>query len=625
MSGICGVWAFDGGAPDLDPLLAKLERRGPDGTHRWCDGPVALGHTLLATTPEALVEVLPLTEPDSGCTITADARLDNREELIAALDLTSEVRVIGDGELILRAYLKWGEDCPKQLLGDFAFAIWDSREQRLFCARDHMGMRQLIYHHAPGRLFGFATEADAILTHRGVPRLLNRGRVADFLIDLEGLDLVSTFYKDIQRLPPAHLLIVSGEQCVVRSYWTLRPGPPLLLDPTDYATAFLEVFTEAVSCRLRRTGRVGAMLSGGLDSSSVAAIAADLLAKADRGPLPTFSVLGPTRDDCPETQGIRAAAEIVGITPTFVDYSDLGPMNDELGRRLKEIDEPFDGHMNLVRAVYLAAHAQGLKIVLDGVAGDVALTAGNRVASLLREGRPVAAWREVSGEASFWKTPSHRPLQLLAAAWVAFAPMFVRRSKRRMARAIADARVYSSRVVRRDFARQIRLRDRLRKFRTHGSERDLPDVEQRIQFILHPHLTVGRERYDRVAAAFGIEPRDPFTDIRLIEFCLSVPAEQVQAGGWPKMLLRRAMKGKMPDRVIWRRGKESLGWVFSRALFANLGDWRSMLGSSHRRLAEYSAPATVSRLAVDAKPRDDRTSFDLYYLACWLSRFDRNT
>ena len=106
MSGICGVWAFDGGAPDLDPLLAKLERRGPDGTNRWQDGPVALGHTLLATTPEALVEVLPLTEPDSGCTITADARIDNREELIAALDLAGETRVIGDGELILRAYLE---------------------------------------------------------------------------------------------------------------------------------------------------------------------------------------------------------------------------------------------------------------------------------------------------------------------------------------------------------------------------------------------------------------------------------------------------------------------------------------------------------------------------------------
>ena len=170
MSGICGIVSLDGSTPDpaeIQAIAASLERRGPDGTHCWNGGPIALGHTLLATTPEALTEVLPLTDPQTGCTITADVRLDNREELIASLGMASETRTIGDGELILRAYLHWGEACPEQLLGDFAFAIWDPRSNQLFCARDHMGMRPLIYHHAPGTVIRLRERGRGGLGPRG--------------------------------------------------------------------------------------------------------------------------------------------------------------------------------------------------------------------------------------------------------------------------------------------------------------------------------------------------------------------------------------------------------------------------------------------------------------------------
>ena len=123
MSGICGIVALGAVDPtlaEIQALARPLQRRGPDGTHFHLEPKAALGHTLLATTPEALVEVLPLADPASGCTITAEARLDNRDELLAALELGSAARTIGDGELVLRAYLKWGEDCPTRLLGDFA-------------------------------------------------------------------------------------------------------------------------------------------------------------------------------------------------------------------------------------------------------------------------------------------------------------------------------------------------------------------------------------------------------------------------------------------------------------------------------------------------------------------------
>lgn len=124
MSAICAVLRLDDRPAQAEmaaPVLAALAARGPDGSRIAADGPLALGHALNATTPEARVEPMPLRHAASGCLISADVRLDNREELIAALGIDPSGRVIGDGELIIAAYLKWGIDCPTHLLGDFAF------------------------------------------------------------------------------------------------------------------------------------------------------------------------------------------------------------------------------------------------------------------------------------------------------------------------------------------------------------------------------------------------------------------------------------------------------------------------------------------------------------------------
>ena len=163
----------------------------------------------------------------------------------------------GDAGLALAAYLEWGEGCVEHFLGDFAFAVWDPRHRRLFCARDHMGMRQLIYHHSPGRFFAFATEPRAILVLPQVPYRINEARIADYLVEeLEGIDKTSTFFEEVYRLPPAHTLTVTPEGMRQRRYWALEAGPELRLASDDeYAEAFLEVFTEAVRCRLARSAR----------------------------------------------------------------------------------------------------------------------------------------------------------------------------------------------------------------------------------------------------------------------------------------------------------------------------------------------------------------------------------
>jgi asparagine synthase (glutamine-hydrolysing) len=269
MSGICGLFNLDDrpvSEPELAAMTAMLKKRGPDATRLWHNGPIGMGHTLLATTPELLFERQPYEHTETGYVITADVRLDNREELIAALTPGREPGSIGDAELILTAYLNWGEACLDRLLGDFAFALWDPRIKKLFCARDHSGMRQLYYHYTQAKRFVFATDARAILVLPQVPYRINEGRVADFLVgELEWIDYTSTFFEEVFRLPPGHKATISPAGLSVSEYW--RPAPvPDFESWTDreYKEGFLEVFTQAVDARLRvPAGAVGSMLSGG--------------------------------------------------------------------------------------------------------------------------------------------------------------------------------------------------------------------------------------------------------------------------------------------------------------------------------------------------------------------------
>jgi asparagine synthase (glutamine-hydrolysing) len=599
VSGIFGLFNCDR-APvspaELRDMASQLTSRGPNGTEIWHQGAVGLGHTLLATTPEALRERVPLEHSESGCVISGDTRLDNRAELLAQLDLGERASVIGDGEIVLNAYLVWGEACVERLLGDFAFAIWDARHHTLFCARDHMGMRPLYYHHTAGRFFAFASGPRAILVLPQTPYRLNEGRIADFLVgELEGIDKTSTFFEEVFRLPPAHALTVTPEGVRQRRYWRLDPGPELRLSSDDaYAEAFLDVFEEAVRCRLRTVGRPGVMLSGGMDSGTVAAVARDVLATERRGPLLTFSATSPDGDADPETRAIRASATMDGVEPRLVSYGDMDELLPDLVRLTLEEDEPFDGHMTLVRAIYLSARRVGVRTLLDGAGGDVVLSEGRQLARLLRAGRWRTAYREAAGQNRFFKGSCPPRRELLRSARAAFFPDALLRRLRPLHRNLHVGRTIRESTIDVEFARRVAVGERLRTLWAHEIGL-LPDAgAERAHAIEHPYLTVGRERYDRVAAAVGVEPRDPFLDRRVLAFCARLPGEQTLDGGWPKTVLRRATAGRLPDEVRWRRGKEHLGWAFTQALMGR-----------HRELMRGEVEASLESLNgyVDAEAR----------------------
>ena len=293
MTAICGFQARDvgGGADGLDAMLAVLVDYGTDAT-AWTEDGVGFG-VRTAATEETPLEPRVWFARDAGLALAADARLDDRDTLCDALGVPPPERAAArDGDLLLRAYARWGRDCPHHLLGDYAFAVWDARRRVLFCARDHIGVRPFYYAVTPGG-FLFASAVEAVLAAPGVSDALDETVVATFLTDPHTFSRTRTFFEAVRKLSPGHTLTVAGGDVRIEQYWRPEDVPrarPAADDAT--AEAFLDLYARAVRDRLRNaTDPVGMHLSGGLDSSSIAVLAARELRRQNRPAPLAFSWL----------------------------------------------------------------------------------------------------------------------------------------------------------------------------------------------------------------------------------------------------------------------------------------------------------------------------------------------
>ncbi len=612
MSGIAGLWRLSGqplDPTDLRAMLARLAHRGPDGVAEWTAVGVGLGHRMLHTTPESLVERLPLASADGELVLTADARIDNGAELASALGPTAT-----DGELILRAYARWGEDCPRHLTGDFSFAIWDARRRVFFCARDHFGVKPFYYHHAPERLFAFASEIKGLLALQEVPRRLNEQRVADYLLPLLE-DKEATFYQDIRRLPPGNRLTVTIAGTRIEPYWALDPTRELRLgSDAEYAEAFRDVFTEAVRCRLRSVGPLGAMLSGGLDSSSIVCVARNLLPGQNGGPLHTFSAVFDDVPECDERRYITAVTRDDGLEPHYVAGDRLLPVGDLLSLLAEQDEPPYAPNLFLHRGLYQAARAVRVNVVLDGLDGDLAVSHG--IASLLelaRGGRWLRLVLEVDGLArrfgrSRWSILRGQVLTPLA-------PEFMRRAWRTLLR--RPKPVAEDNLLNKAFARRTHATARLQRL----TATTLTEREHHYRGLTLGLVPLVLEIADRAAATLRLEPRYPFFDHRVAEFCLAIPGDQKLKRGWTRIVLRRGMAGILPAEIQWRGGKSDLSPNFIRTLLSESGSLSVL---------EYAAVlepyvdldtlrAAHERFVRSGTARDGLTIWKVAVVARWLS------
>ena len=578
MSGIAGFINLDGApAVDtrIDAMLTSLRRRGPDRRQAWMGGNVALGQALLATTPESLIPQ-PWQHPQTGCVVVSDSRLDNRPHLLRALGITDAPDAIGDGELLHAAWRHWGRGCANQLRGDFAFAIWDPRERHLFCARDPMGVRPFYLHHQPGRLIAFASSADAVLAHGDIDRSLDEGRIADALIgETEGIDATCTFFKSVRRLPPAHTLDWQDDRLRQDKYWHPLQDQPTGLPTTDdeWIEAQREQLQRAVQLRLRSQHPVGSMLSGGLDSSSVVALASQLREQAGGPRFPAFSAINSQDPDCAETTAIHAVLAATCSDAHLVDLKDMDALAPVLLDWWRHMGEPFDGTMVLGACVFHSASQAGVRSLMDGVPADNFFTTAGYDHALVRQGRWKDAWKVKREYISAYSSPRWPGLKALLRLPGSLMPDSLMHARRVRNERIELASLVESSLIHPAFASQVDLQGRFRRYRQNMAEHALLTPDAGTQSSLGvAYITAGIERYNRVASHFGIEPRPPFADRDLIAFQARAPWHLRVHDNRPKWMLRQAMRTVLPQDVAWRRGKEHLGGQFSTSLLQRLPD-----------------------------------------------------
>ena len=574
MSGIVGIWNRDGrpvGPPLLAQMNATLSHRGPNGSGLWIDGSIGLGHHMLWTTPESLSEALPLAADGGKYAVTADCRIDNREELIGVLGVKQfHGEIIPDSTLVLEAYRRWGDRCPERLLGDFVFAIWDGPRQQLFCARDPMGLRPFYYYRSSS-VFVFASEIKALLCSPEVPRRINEHRVAEYLA--ERFDQhTNTFYEEILRLPGGHCISVGRERFQLRRYWSLDPTREIRRGSNaEYAEELREIFTEAVRCRLRSAFPVGSTLSGGLDSSSVVCTARKLFGDAAGQRLHTFSAIYPGVPRTDERSFIQAVVDGGGLQPHFVQPMNVNPLAD-LDESLWRHDEPvWWPTWSMERALYAAVQEHDIRILLGGRGGDQAISNGNPFfAELLRSGRWLRLAREVGAYAEQFRLSRrdagnfffHRAARPVLRSLVPEPMLRVRRWIQ------GGVGTFTHPVLNPDLDRRLEFSQRSRARDVEQSRLEETVRGDHYLSLVDGLTSFAHEQGDKAAIGFSIRRSFPFADTRLLEFSLALPADQKVSQGWTRVVMRRAMEGILPPQVQWRRSKAVFDPLLNYTLLA---------------------------------------------------------
>lgn len=538
MSGIVGIVNLDGAPVDRQLLKQMTEfmvYRGPDAQDIWIDSHVGFGHTMLRTTFESQKEIQPCSL-DGQVWITADARVDGRAELIEKLKSKgrTNLEATTDVDLILHAYHVWGEDCVKHLLGDFAFTIWDGRKQRLFCARDHFGVKPFYYTQVANHLL-FSNTLNCVRIHPAVSDNLNELAIGDFLLFGYNQEPTTTTFADIQRLPAAHYLTWSEGALRLNHYWTLPVDGHIRYKSTsDYVDHFRELLRTAVDDRLR-TDCVGVYMSGGLDSTSVAATAHELLLKKSKPfNLRAYTVVYDQLIPDQERYYSGLVAKKLGI-PIHYLVVDGYRLYERWERPELCWPEPAEHPLLAILIDQLDQAVAHSRVVLRGEGGDPILYPSNLYFSdLVKELRFGCLVTEVGQYVL-----SHGRLPGLG---------FRSRLKRWLGLGKPPWQPPFPAWLNPTLAERLDLLGRLEKL--NKEPRPIHPVRpEAYQSLISPYWQYVFENYDPGITSFPVEARQPFFDLRLVNYLLSIPPMP-----WcvDKELLRVAMRGTLPESVRLR-------------------------------------------------------------------------
>ena len=555
MSGICGIVQPDEAAlhSAMERLLDDLTDFGP-AVHRWQAPPVAFGQRQDFIYRRDRLEHQPVTV--GHLTVIADARLIDADTVATALGLPPGMeRQTADSELIARAWQRWGEQALDRLDGEFCFAVWDTATQRLTLVRDPLGNRPLYYAQGPQGL-AFSTSLAGLVCLPWVDLSLDEHAIADYLGAVATED-ASTPYRGIRRLPPGSMLTwtdTAGSWPRLRRYWHITTAAHVHL-PTadDYVQAVKARVQKVIAHCCDTEHEVGLILSGGLDSSTLAALAAAHLAGQDRQLLTASSVLpvghtGPARDERPHVEAL--CARYANIVPHWVTAEDrrlLAGADEDLARRGQP---PWNAFAVMDNALHETLLSAGARVVLDGLHGDSVWSFEHPVFPLdfLLRGQPLTAWREWAALSRRYRIGRRRLAKLVVAPYAAWLPTWHGNARERLTRHTGPTSVAP------DLARRTHLARRAQRARSRGWPMFTLRTAQRFDLAsaVWPRL---REELARSAAARGQSHRSPLWDRQIVTLCLSAPPQALQRDGLGRALVRTIGVGILPETVRTRIDK----------------------------------------------------------------------
>ncbi len=613
MCGIAGILRQDGRPADpglLQRMTGVLAHRGPDGDGFHLDGPVGLGHRRLAIIDLA-GGIQPMAVEDGALWITYNGELYNFAELRPELSALGCVfRTSSDTEVVLQAYRAWGPDCLRRLRGMFAFAIWDVRARRVFAARDHLGIKPLVYTW-DGSGLRFASEIKAILEDETVPRRLDPEALADYFTHLY-VPTPRTVFADIKKLPPASYLLchVDGGEPEVRRYWDLDLTPRAEGSEAEWAERLEATLREAVKLQMVSDVPIGAFLSGGVDSSTVVAC----MARAAGRPIKTFSI-GFDEADFDELTYARQVAARYGT-----DHFEMVVKPDVMSvlpRLAWQFDEPFADASAVPTYCVSKITREHVTVALSGDGGD--------------EG--FAGYRRYAEAVAVHERLDRLPFSLLK-------PVLRRLGSLRQEGARAKAslehlgrspidRYHRMMTYASDAALQTLLdpaalggqapRTGPEAFRALADRASTVDYVSRLQYIdIHTYLPDDiLAKVDRTSMLTSLETRVPLLDHVLMEQVAAIPSHVKLREGVGKHILKEVMRPHLPAEILQRR-KMGFGVPLAIWLRKDLRDFaHDVLLDARSRQRGIVRPASVEALLQRHLTGDRDYSSQLWSLICF--------
>ena len=610
---MCGIAGYISPTPFADDALvamtSRLAHRGPDAAGYYRDGPVALGHRRLSVIDIA-GSPQPMSTPDGELTIIYNGELYNFRELRAELGARGhKLRTAGDTEALLYAYREYGMRMLDHLQGMFAFALWDRAAQRLFIARDHLGVKPL-YYQWDGTTLAFASELKGLIAHPAVSRELDLEALGLYL-EAQYIPAPKTVYRDVRKLEAGHALVLEGGKLTITRYWVPDYSQKLDLPEGDALARLEAELRRSVASMLVADVPLGSFLSGGVDSSVVSALMVDIA----RRPIDTFT-LG-FEGETAQSEHAHAArvARHIGATSHVLMLAPEALLSC-LEDWVEVYDEPFGDPAALPTMLLARLTRKHVTVVLTGEGADEVFAGYGNYRKRLREER-------ITGVLGAPFSPL-RPL-------VRALPARVR--KERLLKAIGEPRerryvtipqvfdaalaaeLYTPRFL---AGQASRMADYAERYYDECNSREYLD---RIMYIdarlwLPDDLLT---KVDRATMASSLEARVPYLDHRFFEFCARLDPQLKQHGPTGKYLLKRLAEKLLPLDLVHRP---------KQGFMPPLAEWfrgalKAEASNAFARLAKRGLfqPRALERLAAAGRPSDAGRLWALLVLERWFQRY----